>query len=58
MSCITILLLHLRFNFSFMKQEYISPAIEIIEILTEGVFCYSELEGNEKVNEYDGSWGH
>lgn len=41
-----------------MKQEYISPAIEIIEILTEGVFCYSELEGNEKVNEYDGSWGH
>lgn len=41
-----------------MKQEYISPAIEIIEIFTEGVFCYSEPEGNEKVNEYDGSWGH
>ena len=35
-----------------MGNEYVSPEIEILDIMSEGVLC----ESNELLEEYEGEW--
>ena len=39
-----------------MEKEYISPEVEILDLVSEGVLCASENSGTEVLDENEGIW--
>jgi len=38
------------------EKSYESPSFDVMEVLSEGVFCTSETNTNESVDEVVGIW--
>ena len=39
-----------------MEMHYVSPEMDVMDVMSEGVLCASENSGTEVLDENDGIW--